>query len=156
MNFDPSDPRNSAVREAVLKRIESMPVSRKVKDQLYAALERARGMGRVATITFGTGRTDLSPNDVETLRRGLLQPVTARLTADPTVVVVVLGYADNKGDAAANRKLSEQRAARTLEALKGPCGLLNVMHSVGMGASELLDGKNPDANRAVEVWAVQP
>ena len=93
---------------------------------------------------------------MESLRKGLAQPVTARMAADPTVVIVVLGYADTKGDAATNRKISEQRAARTMEALKGPCGLLNIMHSVGMGASELLDGKNSDANRAVEVWVVQP
>lgn len=140
----------------MLKRIELMPVAQKVKDQLYGAVDRARGMGKVITITFGSSKAELSAADIEKLRGALQQPEAQALVNDPTAVFVVLGYADAKGNEQTNRQISERRAQKTMEARRGPGGLLNVMHSVGMGGSDLFDKQNPDRNRAVEVWAVLP
>ena len=156
VNLDPAQKENQEVRASVLKRIELMPVSPRVKDQLYAAVDRAKRMGKVITITFGTGRTELSGADVEKLRQALQQPNVQDLVKDPTLIFVVLGYADAKGNEQTNLQLSERRAQKTLDVLRSSCGLLNVMHSIGMGGSDLFDKQIAERNRAVEVWAVLP
>ena len=48
------------------------------------------------------------------------------------------------------------RAESVLEAMRDKCGVNNVMHSVAMGGSTLLDANNLERNRVVEVWAVLP
>ena len=48
------------------------------------------------------------------------------------------------------------RADTVLKAMRDKCEIINVMHTVGMGGSKLLDGKNLEKNRIVEIWAVLP
>jgi outer membrane protein OmpA-like peptidoglycan-associated protein len=76
--------------------------------------------------------------------------------SDPTVVFVIAGYADAAGDPKKNLQISQQRADNVTKILKDKANLLNVVHSVGMGSTDLLDSKRADQNRAVEIWAVAP
>jgi outer membrane protein OmpA-like peptidoglycan-associated protein len=90
------------------------------------------------------------------LKTELEKPAIAQLRDDPTAVFVILGYADPKGDPAKNVKISQARADGVLEAMRDKCGVINVMHSVAMGGSTLVDAQNLEKNRIVEIWAVLP
>ena len=48
------------------------------------------------------------------------------------------------------------RADAVLKTMKDKLNVINVMHTVGMGGSKLLDAQNLEKNRIVEVWAVLP
>jgi outer membrane protein OmpA-like peptidoglycan-associated protein len=148
---------NSKVKQEVLKRIDLMPnVSPANKDKLYNSVERAREMGKVLTIPFGSGKTNLSSAELETLKAELEKPEIAKLRDDPTSVFVILGYADPKGDEKKNIAISQQRADMVLEVMRDKAGVSNVMHAVAMGGSTIVDEKNLEKNRIVEVWAVLP
>ena len=69
---------------------------------------------------------------------------------------VVLGYADQKGNAKINADISQSRAASVLNALRDKCGFQNVMHAVAMGGSTMFSEKEAEKNRVVEIWAVLP
>ena len=157
IDLDVSKKENKSVKAEVLKRVDLMPkVSNPNKDKLYGAVERARSMGIVLTIPFGSGKTDLSAGDVLKLKAELDKPELTKLRGDPTAVFVILGYADPKGDAQKNIAVSQTRADTVLKAMRDKCEVINVMHTVGMGGSKLLDSKNLEKNRIVEIWAVLP
>lgn len=157
-NLDLRDAQNKAVKDEVLKRIDLMPtISQDDKDKLYMSVDRARRMGKILTIPFPSGHTTVSPTDITQLRAALASAQLQPLTRDPTCVFVVLGFADQKGDAKTNIHISTQRAESVMKALSDQCGILNVMHAVGMGGSTLFgDEKDAERNRVVEVWAVLP
>ncbi len=157
LDLDVSKKENKSVKAEVLKRVDLMPkVSNPNKDKLYGAVERARSMGIVLTIPFGSGKSDLSAADVQKLKTELDKPELTKLRGDPTAVFVILGYADPKGDAQKNIAVSQARADTVLKAMRDKCEVINVMHTVGMGGSKLLDDKNLEKNRIVEIWAVLP
>ncbi len=60
-----------------------------------------------------------------------------KLLDDPTVVFVVLGYADQKGNDKLNADISLSRATSVIDTLREKCGFQNVMHAVAMGGSTL-------------------
>jgi len=156
INLDVQSAVNQQVKEEVLKRIDLMPtISPDDKDQLYVSVERARHMGRMITIPFDFGNKSLSSEDISHLKAALKEPQVESVLADPTAVFVVLGYADTKGDPEKNLKISLDRANVVLSALRD-IGVLNVMHSVGMGGSTMFDEEGLEKNRVVEVWAVLP
>ncbi len=157
VNVDPTNAVNEETKKEVLKRIDAMPkLSESEKDKLYASVERARGMGRIITIPFGSGQTTLSAQNIAELKAATQSPQVTKMVSDPTVVFVILGYADKKGQLAANEKISTARAESAMQALRDKCGFVNVMHPVGMGGSELFDSGDRAKNRVVEVWAVLP
>ena len=156
-NLDLRHGENAEVKKEVLARVDLMPeVSQDNKDKLYAAVDRARGMGRVMTLPFDKGRVVVNKADVEKLQRRAATPDVKKFTDDPTVVFVVLGYADQKGDAKENYQLSLRRARSVLDALRDSCGFQNVMHAVGMGGSTMFSAQQVEKNRVAEVWAVLP
>ena len=156
IDFNARSPVNRQVKEEVLKRIDLMPsISPEEKDQLYVSVERARHMGRMITIPFDFGNKSLTSEDLANLEAALEEPQIQSVLADPTAVFVVLGYADTKGDPEKNLKISLDRADVVLSALK-ELGVLNVMHSVGMGGSTMFDEEGLAKNRVAEVWAVLP
>ncbi len=155
VNLSNSDPENKAVREAVLKRIDAMPLSQKSKDKLYEALDQAKGFGKLLTINFASGRTELSPGDLENLGTGLHRSQIQRFTDDPTVIIVVLGFADTRGDARTNKEVSDRRAQSVVDALRNTYHVANAIHSLGMGG-QAFAGESLDKNRIVEIWAVSP
>jgi outer membrane protein OmpA-like peptidoglycan-associated protein len=144
-------------RTEVLERVDLMPnVSQSNKDKLYASVDRARKMGKLVRITFPSGKTALLPEEAHALKTQIDSPGIVKLRDDPTAVFVLLGYADPKGDPQKNLVVSQARADAVLAAMRDKCGVVNVMHAVGMGASTLVDAQALDKNRAVEVWAVLP
>ncbi len=157
VNMDPANLENQRVKEEVLKRIDVMPsLSSADKDRLYVQVERARSMGKVITIPFPTGAARMPVAAMSELGESLEQPQVRALTDDPTVVFVVLGYADKQGNPDKNIEISSRRADSVLGAIRDQFKILNVMHAVGMGSSEMFDTENLDKNRVVEVWAVLP
>jgi outer membrane protein OmpA-like peptidoglycan-associated protein len=157
VNTAADNPENQLVKNEVLSRIDLMPkLSPEEKDKLYVLVDRARGMGKIVTIPFTSGKIVIGPKEVGELQKMLQLPQLKKFSDDPTVVFVVLGYADKKGDQQKNLALSLERADSVVAALKQKCGVMNVVHSVGMGSSEIFDAQNLDKNRVVEVWAVLP
>ena len=146
-----------AARQDVLKRINAMPkLSADEKQRLTEKMETARSMERLFVVRFATGQTSVSKTAVDALVQKFKSKEVQNKISDPTVVFVVAGYADTAGDPKKNLQLSEQRAESVSKFLKERTNLLNVVHSVGMGSTDLLDSKRTDPNRAVEIWAVAP
>jgi len=157
IDLDITKQENKSVKAEVLTRVDLMPnVSSSNKDKLYQAVEHARSMGKIITIPFGSGKSDLSPTDVQQLKTELEKPEITKLRGDPTAVFVILGYADPKGDAKKNITISQTRAETVLKTMRDKCDVINVMHTVGMGGSKLVDAQNLEKNRIVEIWAVLP
>lgn len=157
VELDANQAENKSVKTEVLSRIDFMPnISKGNKDKLYNSVERARSMGKVLTIPFSSGQTTITGNDTLALKNALEAPAILKLRDDPTAVFVVLGYADSKGDEKKNLAVSQARADNVLSVMKDKCKVANVMHAVAMGGSSLLDSKNLEKNRIVEVWAVLP
>ena len=148
---------NKSVKAEVLTRIDLMPnISQANKDRLYTSVERARSMGKIVTVPFGSGGVSVTSSDVDILKNTLESPMVTKLRDDPTLVFVILGYADAKGDDKRNLAISQARADSVVAAMKNKCGVQNVMHAVAMGSSKLLDEQNLEKNRIVEVWAAKP
>jgi outer membrane protein OmpA-like peptidoglycan-associated protein len=143
-------------RADVLKRISAMPrMSAQEKDRLSQKVESAHGMERLRIIHFDRGKTTLSKSTADQLARSFITGDTKEKLADPTLVLVVAGYADSGGDPGVNMRISQERADSVSRLLK-KSGVLNVIHTVAMGSTDLLDSKRPEQNRAVEIWAVVP
>ncbi len=154
---DPNSSENKTVKTEVLTRIDWMPnVTQGNKDKLYNSVERARTMGKVLTIQFGSGQSSIPGTDALALKAALEAPAVMKIRDDPTAVFVILGYADSKGDEKKNLAVSQVRADNVLNVMRDKCKIVNVMHSVAMGGSKLLDAENLEKNRIVEVWAVLP
>jgi outer membrane protein OmpA-like peptidoglycan-associated protein len=150
-------PEIAAVKKDVLKRIDLMPnVSQSNKDRLYSAVDRARAMGRLFTVSFETSLTKISPQDIAFMKAELERPEIKKMLDDPTLVLVILGYADKQGDDQKNLQISTARAQTVMEVLRDQCGVQNVMHIVPMGGTDLLDAHQLAKNRVVEVWSVLP
>jgi outer membrane protein OmpA-like peptidoglycan-associated protein len=157
VNMDAADVENKLVKAEVLARIDVMPrLAPDEKDKLYVQVERARGMGRIVTIPFATGKVSVGPGELAALEEKLELPQIQKFAEDPTVVFVVLGFADKKGDEKKNLAISLQRADGVVKSLKERCGIMNVIHAVGMGSSDIFDANDLGKNRVVEVWAVLP
>lgn len=148
---------NQLVRDEVLKRIDAIPkLTPQQRDKLTNSMMGAKSMGLVLTIPFGSGNARLPAGEIPTLKAELDKPELMKLRQEFTCVFVVLGYADPKGDTAKNLQISQTRADSVAEAMRTSCKVENVVHSVGMGGSKLLDVQNLEKNRVVEVWAVLP
>lgn len=155
--MDLAQKENQRVKDEVLRRVDLMPkVSNPKRDKLYAAVERARRMGMILRTPFGSGKSDLGVGTIAKMKEALEQPEVSDLRADPTAVFVVLGYADTNGDPETNLVVSRMRAETVARAMRENCGMMNVIHSIGMGGSKLLDEINMEKNRIVEIWAVLP
>jgi outer membrane protein OmpA-like peptidoglycan-associated protein len=143
-------------RADVLKRISAMPrLSAQEKDRLSQKVDSAHAMERLRIVHFDLGKTTLSKNTADELARSFTTGETKEKLADPTLVLVVAGYADSGGNSGVNMRISQERADGVSRVLKR-AGILNVIHTVAMGSTDLLDSKRPEQNRAVEVWAVVP
>jgi hypothetical protein len=147
----------ASLKRDVLKRIDLMPnVSQSNKDRLYSAVDRARAMDRLFTISFETSFTKVAPQDVAFMKAQVERGEVKKMLDDPTLVLVILGYADKQGDDQKNLQISTARAQAVMEVLRDQCGVQNVMHVVPMGGTDLLDPRQLAKNRVVEVWSVLP
>lgn len=145
------------VRKEVLKRIDAMPnLSEENKNKLYTYVERAHAMTKLFTVQFNSGKATLSAGDEDKIKQQSQSPEFQKIIAEPSTVFVILGYADKQGDEKTSLKISQNRAQSVLDFLRDKCAVYNVMHVVGMGASDLVDASKRDKNRVAEIWAVMP
>lgn len=157
INTDAGDAGNRAVQAEVLKRIDLMPkLGEDEKDKLYVQVKRAQAMGMVIAIPFASGARTVSPAAVAGIAKALALPQVQKFSDDPTVVFVVLGYADKKGDRKMNEAISLERAEAVADVLKNKSGVENLIRAVGMGGSEMFGSTALEKNRVVEVWVVLP
>jgi outer membrane protein OmpA-like peptidoglycan-associated protein len=156
INMDLTTQENKSVKTEVLDRVDQMPVSQGDKDKLYAAVERAKSMGKILTIPFGSGKTELTAADLSALKTELEKPEITALRDNTLAVFVILGYADPKGDKAKNLVISRNRADAVQKSMRDTLGVKNLMYTMGMGGSKLVDAQNLEKNRIVEIWAVLP
>jgi outer membrane protein OmpA-like peptidoglycan-associated protein len=146
-----------ATKEEVLKRINALPgISTDKKANLIEKMHKARSMERLIVIPFESGRIALRRAAADELVKTFSKPEMRDKLSDPTLILVVAGYADTGGRADANLRISRARAENVTRILKEQAMLFNAMQTIGMGGTELLDSTRPDQNRAVEVWAVVP
>lgn len=117
---------------------------------LYEALS---GTGRIAVqgIYFDTGSDRLRPESSGTLRQ-----IADMLGAHQDLRLMIEGHTDNVGEAAANRALSERRAAAVLQALAGQYGIsTSRLSSSGLGdtrpAAPNTTAEGRQQNRRVEL-----
>jgi outer membrane protein OmpA-like peptidoglycan-associated protein len=151
------DNENEKARQDVIKRIDQMPnLTQDQKNKLYSSVDKASGMGCVLIVPFGEGRKTLSQSEGQILVNALQAPSLRKLTEEPTLVFVILGYTEKKGDPKANMKISIDRAENVLALMREKGGVANVMYAVGMGSAEILNKETASSNRLVEVWAVFP
>ncbi len=137
---------DQSIKAEVLKRIDLMPgLTSAEKDKLYNSVERAKQMGLVITV-----------GDVLALKAELEKPEIASLRREPLAVLVILGYADPKGDPKMNLQYSKDRADAVVAAIKKEFGDKNLVRAVAMGGSTLLDAQSMEKNRIAEVWVVLP
>jgi outer membrane protein OmpA-like peptidoglycan-associated protein len=145
------------VRQDVLKRIDLLPgLSDAEKDKLYVQVQRARGFTKIGIVRFTQAGATPSTAQTAGLATDLNGPALRKLLADPTVILIMVGYADKQGEEAKNVEISRSRAENVVKALREKTELANIMHAVGMGGQDIFDQSNLDKNRLVEVWAVQP
>jgi hypothetical protein len=157
ISVTPNSSETAEVKREVLKRIDQMPnISAQNKDKLYSAVDRARGMVLVCSVPFETLLTRISPEGIAYMKSQLERPQIKTQLDDPTLVLVILGYADKQGDEQKNLQISNGRAQAVMEALRDQLRIENVMHVIPMGGTTLLDARELAKNRVVEVWAVQP
>jgi outer membrane protein OmpA-like peptidoglycan-associated protein len=153
-----NDPAEQAeVRKEVLARIDLLKeLSEKERDYLYAQVQRARGFTKLAIIPFPLGKTRPEQFQVDHLLTYLQKPEYRKLFEDPTVVFVVAGYADAKGNQSQNLEISKERAENVAKILENEAKIVNTIRAVGMGGSEFFGHGTPDKNRVVEIWLAAP
>jgi outer membrane protein OmpA-like peptidoglycan-associated protein len=146
-----------ATKEDIKKRINAIPrMSDSEKTKLIDKLDSAQYMQRVGVVHFPTGSSVLPKTSVDELVSLFKAPELVQKMSDPTLVLIVAGYADMTGDPRGNYKLSDERAQAVANVLPDAAGVLNLVRTVPMGGTDLLSGRRPDQNRAVEIWAVIP
>jgi len=145
------------VKKEIIKRIEIQPTSTQAqKDRAYAIIDKAKGMGRIVLIKFDSANSNLRPQDVADVLAQVADPKVQKRLEDPTLVLVILGYADLQGNDQNNIELSRRRAQTVLDILRDKSGVANLMYPIPMGGSNLFDAREFSKNRVVEVWAIRP
>jgi hypothetical protein len=108
IDLDVTRPELADVKRAASQRIDLLPdVSQADKDALYGALTGARGIGQLLTVPFQTNVATLTPEDIPDLRSQVDHHEVKKILSNPTVVLLVLGYADAQGDQRTNIERAE-------------------------------------------------
>jgi outer membrane protein OmpA-like peptidoglycan-associated protein len=155
LSSDPDE--EERTRREVLVRIDLMrSLTNDEKDKLYAQVERAQGFKKIAIIPFAEKSTIIGATQIDALIKNLHEPFLQKLLADPTVGLIVVGYADKRGDETRNLEISKDRAESVVKALRQKMDMANVVHAVGMGGQDLFDQTDAKKNCVVEVWTAQP
>ena len=150
-------PETPDIRKEVLARIDEIPdLTPEKKDRLYNAVQRAREMRKIIEIPFGSGQSRIQRPATDEVKRITETPAVAKFRDDLTAIFVVLGFADTKGNKAQNYAISKERANSVKDHLERNCNVKNIIHSVPMGSSTLVDKNNAAKNRIVEIWTVLP
>jgi outer membrane protein OmpA-like peptidoglycan-associated protein len=142
-------------RREVLKRIDAMPnVTASNKEHLYVLVDRAQRITRVLNVNFERGKSKLGDAGIKKIVEESRHPEFTSQARDPSVIFVILGFADKKGNEKTNIEVSLDRAENVKDVLRKHCGMLNAIETVPMGVADLFNPQDPVGNRVVEVWAV--
>jgi outer membrane protein OmpA-like peptidoglycan-associated protein len=145
------------VRQEVLARIDEIPdLTPDKKDRLYNAVQRAQEMRKIVEIPFASGQSRIQKPATDEVKKIAASPEVTKFRDNLTAIFVVLGFADTKGNKAQNYAISRERANSVKEHLERNCDVKNIIHSVPMGSSSLVDKNNAAKNRVVEIWMVLP
>ncbi len=156
-NLDLTGAEFDEVKREIIKRIEIQPTATQAqKERAYSIIDKAKGMGRIVLIKFDSANSTLRPQDVENVVAQVADPKVQKRLEDPTLILVILGYADLQGNDQNNIELSRRRAQTVLDVLRDKSGVANLMYPIPMGGSNLFDKREFSKNRVVEVWAVRP
>jgi outer membrane protein OmpA-like peptidoglycan-associated protein len=146
-----------ATRKQVLVRLRAMPgKSDQEKAKLEDKIQSAKSMERLSpVIYFPIGSSMIPKPQADQVVSIFSDSKMKEKMSDPTLVFVVAGYADKSGNPQGNQALSNARAENVSRLMK-QAGVTNVIHTVAMGGTDVLENTRPDQNRAVEIWAVIP
>lgn len=126
--------------------------SEEMKETAREVLRRLTGIIKVTTLQFSSGEEGLSESNRTALVLALRQPeISAFLERYERARFIMLGFADPVGSPEINARLSRERAKAVGTAVKDECPD-HRSYSFGLGSTQILDAKNRDKNRAVEVW----
>jgi len=98
----------------------------------------------MSDLLFEFGKADLKPELKENLAE--IAGILKNLLTDATVIVE--GHTDNVGNAAANKKLSEQRAGEVVKYLTGRGVAKTRLKSVGYGSTKPVADNSTDEGKA--------
>jgi outer membrane protein OmpA-like peptidoglycan-associated protein len=129
--------------------------SKDEKAKLADKVQSARSMQRLQVVLFDLGKSMIGRPEVDKLMASFNDAKMREKLSDPTLVLVVAGYADKSGNPQGNQALSNARAENIARLIK-QAGVTNVIHTVAMGGTDVLENTRPDQNRAVEIWTVVP
>src|SRR6266550_1655520 len=135
-----------ATRKQVLTRLQAMPgKSQQEKDKLADKVQGARSMERLTTIYFQIGSSMIPKPQVDQLIATFNDQKMREKMSDPTLVLVVAGYADKSGSPGGNQALSNARAENIARLMK-QAGVTNVIHTVAMGGTDVLESERAGAH----------
>lgn len=156
-NYDVKDETNAKIRQDVLDRVDRLPnLTTEQRNKLYASVDRARGMGCVLVVPFLENKRVLAEPERKVLVNGIRGEAVQKLVDDSTLVFVIIGYANEGTDSAAQEKLAAERAESVLSTIRDQAGVTNTMYAAGMGAPDVKLKAAPGAGRVAEIWAVFP
>jgi OOP family OmpA-OmpF porin len=94
-------------------------------------------------VTFRTGSAQLTPSD-----RLIIDSVVGYVQSRPTYAIEVRGHTDDRGDDAANLKLSEARAKAVAEYLASKGVDAGRISAVGLGETSHIASNDTEAGRS--------
>jgi outer membrane protein OmpA-like peptidoglycan-associated protein len=94
-------------------------------------------------INFDTGKATLRPD-----ARPVIDEIAKALQGDPSLRIRIDGHTDNVGQAAANKKLAEDRARAVLEAVAGAGVDRKRLAAAGFGADKPISDNKTEEGRA--------
>jgi OmpA-OmpF porin, OOP family len=114
-------------------------------------IDALKSQGFIAlNINFDTGKSTIRPESAP-----LIDQLASTLKSNVDLKVSIEGHTDNVGDAAANKKLSEQRAKAVMDAVIAKGIAAGRLSSVGWGQEKPVADNRTDAgrsqNRRVEI-----
>jgi hypothetical protein len=109
------------VKNAIIKRIELQPsLTKEQKDKIFASIQAAKAMGRIAVVTFNTASSN-PLQDVANIESQINQPQVKKIMNEQRIVLVVLVMQICK---VISEKFcaSTNRAQTVLQILRDRCG----------------------------------
>lgn len=114
----------------------------------YSSLAVSLGANVMHTLSFETGKSDLSPADMQVIEKLVPEVPDGDL-------LLVIGYASETGNVESNQTLSSARATTAAEfysSLKRPGQLVQAVY---LGQTDRFSSRIPERNQIVEIWRIR-